>query len=77
MDEPNIFESHYLQYWEYVKDHVDEDGWVYGNDIPYLLDAYFEANTDQPIDFEKSYEGKWRGPRWRPKSISLKIKDEH
>jgi hypothetical protein len=64
------FESHFLQYWDYVKDVIDDDGWVYSKDVPYLLDAYFEHNTEKEIQFEKHYEGEWRGYRWRPKSIN-------
>jgi hypothetical protein len=35
------FEEHYLQYWDIVKDVVDENGWVYSKETPHLLDAYF------------------------------------
>jgi len=64
------FEPHFLQYWEHVKDVVDENGWVYSKDVIYLLDSYFEHNTDQEILFEKHYDDKpWNGYRWKPKSI--------
>lgn len=66
------FEPHFLQYWDHVKNVVDEEGWVYSKEVPYLLDAYFEHNTGQTIEFQKMYEytGSWRGSRWRPKSIT-------
>lgn len=62
-------EPHYLQYWDLVKDVVDEDGWVYSKQVTHLLDAYFEYNTGQDIEFQKSYDGEWCGSRWRPVSI--------
>ena len=70
-DDKNHFKPHFLQYWDYVKDVIDDDGWVYSKEVPYLLDFYFESNTGKKIEFEKmyKYEGKWRGSRWRPKSI--------
>jgi hypothetical protein len=64
------FEEHYLQYWDIVKDVVDENGWVYSKETPHLLDAYFESNTGKEIEFEKSYQDPWKGTRWRPKSLS-------
>jgi|AntRauTorcE11897_2_1112592.scaffolds.fasta_scaffold00596_17 hypothetical protein len=64
------FEPHFLQYWDKVKDIVDEDGWVYSTESPHILDAYFEYNTGKKIEFQKSYDGEWKGSRWRPKSIS-------
>ena len=64
------FKPHFLQYWDMVKDVVDKDGWVYAKEVPFLLDAYFESNTEREIDFENHYEGEWRGYRWRPKSIN-------
>ena len=75
----NNFYEHYAQYWDMVKDIIDEDGWVYTKDAPHMLDAYFESNTGKPIDFQKSFSflsgdnPNWlsRGARWRPKSISL------
>ena len=74
----NNFEKHFyhpdFQYWDYVKDVIDEDGWIYTNDVPHLLDFYFEANTDIKIDFEKFYEGTYRGNRWRPSSIKEELK---
>lgn len=68
-------EEHFKQYWDYVKDVVDENGWVHSKDVTYLLDAYFEANTNIKIQFEKHYDGDvtesgYRGYRWRP--ITLK-----
>ncbi len=71
------FQSAYAQYWDMVKDIIDEDGWVYTKEAPHLLDAYFEANTGKPIEFQKSF-GKsgdnpnWltRGSRWRPSEMS-------
>lgn len=66
------FAPHFRQYWDYVKDVIDDIGWIYSNDMPHLLDYYFEVNTGQEIEFQKSYDGEWRGPRWRPKSIPQK-----
>jgi hypothetical protein len=72
------FEVAYAQYWEIVKDNVDEDGWVYVKEVPHMLDAYFEHNTGKQIEFQKSF-GKsgenpnWltRGSRWRPIELNL------
>lgn len=63
----------YGQYWEYVEKNVDSKGWVYSKEVPHLLDTYFEANTGKPIDFQKNYEGEWRGYRWRPKELSDRV----
>ncbi len=74
-------EEHFKQYWEYVKDVVDENGWVHSKDVTHLLDFYFETNTNIKIEFEKRYDGEnvwsdkencfvYRGYRWRP--ITLK-----
>lgn len=60
----------YAQYWDMVKDSVDNEGWVYSNEIPFLLDLYFEQNTGKKMQYEKSYDGKWRGTRWRPVELS-------
>ena len=35
-----------------------------------MIDGYFEMNTGKDIEYEKSYEGRWRGCRWRPKELS-------
>ena len=71
------FQSAYAQYWDMVKDIIDEDGWIYTREAPYMLDAYFESNTGKSIEFQKSF-GKsgdnpnWltRGSRWRPSELS-------
>lgn len=71
------YQSAYAQYWDMVKDIIDEEGWVYTKDAPNMLDAYFETNTGKPIEFQKSF-GKsgnnphWitRGSRWRPSELS-------
>lgn len=71
------FQSAYAQYWDMVKDIIDEEGWVYTKDAPNMLDAYFEHNTGKPIEFQKSF-GKsgdnphWltKGSRWRPMELS-------
>lgn len=65
------FKKDKFDYWDYVKDVIDDDGWIYSKEVPYLLDAYFESNTGEKIEFQKmyKYEGKWRGYRWRPKSL--------
>ncbi len=71
-------EPHFLNYWDQVKDVVDEEGWVYTKDVTNMLDAYFEGNTGKEIEFQKSFgpsgdNPNWltRGSRWRPKSIKL------
>jgi hypothetical protein len=69
----NQIELAYSQYWDLVKDHVDELGWVYTKDVPHMLDAYFEANTGKKIEFQKSHNNPhWleRGSRWRPIELS-------
>jgi hypothetical protein len=71
------FQSAYAQYWDMVKDIIDEEGWVYTKEAPHMLDAYFESNTGKSIEFQKSF-GKsgdnpyWltRGSRWRPSELS-------
>ena len=71
------FKSAYAQYWDMVKDIIDEEGWVYTKEAPHMLDAYFEGNTGKSIEFQKSF-GKsgdnpyWltRGSRWRPLELS-------
>lgn len=70
----NDFSEHYGEYWKYVVSSVDEEGWTYSKDVPHLLDYYFEANTHKEIDFQKNYQGQWRGYRWRPKSITEQLK---
>lgn len=71
------FRSAYGQYWDMVKNFVDEEGWVYTKEVPNMLDAYFEANTGNPIEFQKSFGASgdnphWltKGSRWRPKELS-------
>lgn len=64
------FSEHYGEYWQYVKDSIDSQGWAYSNQVPHMLDFYFEANTKKPIEVQRSYEGEYRGMRWRPKSIT-------
>jgi hypothetical protein len=70
----NIIEAAYADYWNHVKDSVDEQGWAYNNELPHLIDYYFDRNTGKEIDFEKHYEGKWRGVRWRPKELAELLK---
>lgn len=66
------FSEHYRQYWDYVKNSVDEEGWTYSKEVPHILDSYFESNTKKEIDFEYTTRDKiHRGIyRWRPKSIT-------
>lgn len=71
------FQSAYAQYWDMVKDIIDEEGWVYTKEAPHMLDAYFEANTGKPIEFQKSFgrsgdNPHWltKGSRWRPSELS-------
>ena len=80
----NRFEKAYsdpngkCNYWDIVKDIIDEDGWVYSKNSPHILDAYFSNNTGKEIEFQKSYkyEGEWKGSRWRPKELSEKTLTE-
>lgn len=67
------FESHFPIHWGYIKDAIDEQGWVYTRKVPHILDYYFEQNTGLPIEYEKFYEGEWKGPRWRPLSIKREL----
>ena len=67
------FQEAYAQYWDVVKDIVEEEGWVYTKEVPNMLDAYFENNTGKRIDFQKSFSSigdnpHWltKGSRWRP-----------
>jgi hypothetical protein len=67
------FQSAYAQYWDMVKDIIDEEGWVYTKDAPNMLDAYFEHNTGKPIEYQKSGDNPhWltKGSRWRPKELT-------
>ena len=71
------FQLAYAEYWNTVKDIIDEEGWVYTKEAPHMLDAYFEANTGKPIEFQKSFgpsgdNPHWltKGSRWRPKELS-------
>lgn len=65
-----VFQKVFGEYWKYVKDSVDFEGWVYTKEVNHLLDAYFEHNTGQPIEFQRTYEGEYNGSRWRPKVLS-------
>lgn len=72
-----IIKKSYGEYYKYVENHVDEEGWTYVKDVAHLLDSYYEHNTGKDIEYQKSH-GKsgsnpnWetRGARWRPKEIS-------
>ena len=37
----NNFEKHFyhpnFNYWEYVKDVIDENGWIYSKEVPHLF----------------------------------------
>lgn len=73
----SIIKDSYKQYWEHVENHVDDEGWVYTKEVPHMLDAYFEHNTGDQIEFQKSFgpsgdNPHWttKGSRWRPKAIS-------
>lgn len=73
----SLFESAYGIYWDKVKDFIDKDGWVYTKDVPNMLDSYYEHNTGNTIEFQKSFGASgdnphWltKGSRWRPKSLS-------
>lgn len=68
----DIKQANTEQYWDLVKDVVDENGWTYSKEVVYLLDSYFEHNTDKSIEFEKRYPGPYRGYRWKP----LELKDK-
>jgi hypothetical protein len=71
------FKNAYSEYWDIVKNIIDEEGWVYTKEAPHMLDAYFENNTEKKIEFQKSF-GKsgenphWltKGSRWRPIELS-------
>lgn len=69
--------SAYLQFWDDVKDKVDEEGWVYTREVSHLLDSYFQGHTGKLVEFQKSFSRSgdnpnWltRGSRWRPKELS-------
>ena len=71
------FQLAYAEYWNTVKDIIDEQGWVYTKEASHMLDAYFEANTGKSIEFQKSFgpsgdNPHWltKGSRWRPKELS-------
>lgn len=67
----NIIQTAYAQYWDMVKDVVDEKGWSYNNELPHMIHGYFEHNTGKSIEYQKHYKGTWRGCRWRPKELSF------
>lgn len=74
--EKHKYKEHYKEFWDEVKQSIDEEGWVYTKEVKYLLDAIYENNTGIEIEFQKSF-GKsgnnpnWetRGSRWRPVTI--------
>lgn len=68
--ELEIIQKAYGEYWDTVKNEVDENDWAYNNNLPHLIDCYFGGNIGKEIDFEKSYEGPWKGCRWRLKELS-------
>ena len=53
----------YGVYWEFVEKFVDENGWASTKDTG-LVDAYYETNTGNKIEFEKHPVR-----RWRPKML--------
>jgi hypothetical protein len=74
-----VIQAAYMQYWDIVKDKVDEEGWVYTKNLPHLTDFYFEESTGKPIEFQKSFgpsgsNPHWmtKGSRWRPKELGIK-----
>lgn len=62
------FKAAYAQYWDIVKDSVDDEGWVYSKELPHLTDAYFEFNTKKEIQIGNYGE---KGRPWRPKELSI------
>lgn len=76
------FSEHYGDFWEKVENLVDDEGWVYVKEAPFILDVAFESTTEKEIDYQKSFSFlsgdniNWltRSARWRPKSISLLYK---
>jgi hypothetical protein len=63
----NRFQLAYGQYWDMVKDFIDEDGWVYIKEVPNMLDFYFENNTGKPIEFQRSFGKSGNNPHWETK----------
>lgn len=73
----DTFKSSYGEYWNDVKNSVDEQGWTYAKEVPNMLDSYFESNTGKNIEFQKSFGPsgenpfwKTKGSRWRPKDLT-------
>ena len=67
----------YASYWEFVKHSVDELGWVYEKEVVNALDSYYESNTGNEVEFQKSFGRsgdnpywKTKGARWRPLLLS-------
>lgn len=78
----DIFKKYYLGYYDIVKDLIDEEGWVYVKEAPYLLDASFENIEGKQIEYQKSFgfsgdNPHWetKGARWRPKELSIYLKE--
>lgn len=69
MEKERIKES-YGPYWEYVKDHVDEEGWVECIKVPHMLDCYYEVNMNKQTEFQKGGSSPTGCSRWRPKELS-------
>jgi len=58
MTKEEIIEA-YGVYWQHVSDFVDEEGWASTKDTG-LIDAYYEHNTGNKIQFEKHPKRRWR-----------------
>jgi len=69
MTKNEVIENAYGKYWDSVKDSVDEDGWVYTKEVSNMLDAYFENNTSQEIEFQKSFGRSGDNPNWTTRAI--------
>lgn len=69
MEKERIKEA-YGPYWKYVKDHVDEEGWVECRKIPHLLDYYYEVNMNKDTEYENGNFSPTGHSRWRPKELS-------
>lgn len=82
MELKEIIKKSYVDFWHKAESLVDEQGWIYTKEAPHLTDSYFEHNTGKEIEFQKSFgfsgtNPNWttKGSRWRPKEISIFIKE--
>lgn len=69
MEKERIKEA-YGPYWKYVKDYVDEEGWVECRNVAHMLDFYYEVNMKKDTEYQKGNSSPSGYSRWRPKELN-------